>query len=109
MSDTAKSYLKYILLFAAAMVGFVIAYVLSVVMFFFFIGVITLPIVIIGFPIGIYILWSIVLKTASNRLVNYLLLIGSLILYIFAVIQLDAVSWSEKGNLSYYLEFFQGK
>lgn len=52
------SYKKYIFIPALKSIGYIALYGLSVVMFFFFNGVIPLPIVVIGFPyLDIYRSW----------------------------------------------------
>lgn len=109
MSISAKSYLKYVLLFLAAAVGFVMAYLLSVAMFYFLIGIVALPIVVIGFPVGIYFLWSSVLKPVTNKIGKYIILVFSYILYAYMLIKLDAASWSEAGNFDYYMSIFRGE
>ncbi|MCM3672118.1 hypothetical protein M3181_24875 [Mesobacillus maritimus] len=49
-----KTLLIYILLSAIILIGYIGSYAISVVLFFFAIGALLLPIVVIGFPILIF-------------------------------------------------------
>lgn len=85
------------------LLGYGIYYIVSVVLFFFAIGALLLPIGVLGFPILIYIVWKRILKHAENKTIKLLFLVGTYMLFIFITYMLDSISWNEGGNLAIYL------
>lgn len=89
------------------MIGYIALYGLSVVMFFFLVGVLMLPAVIIAFPIAIYKVWAIVMKPVEKKTGKILLLLITYLAYVYLTYRLDTyISWSKEGNLKTYLSFF---
>ncbi|MCM3588884.1 hypothetical protein M3182_24990 [Mesobacillus maritimus] len=101
-----KSLLIYILLSAIILIGYIGSYAISVVLFFFAIGALLLPIVVIGFPILFFLVWKKVLKPIKSKTAKALLLIPNLLLYAYSTYRMDSyISWSEDGNLDIYLSW----
>jgi hypothetical protein len=101
-----KVLLKYILISALILIGYIALYGLSVVLFFFAIGAILLPLVVIGFAFFIYFVWRKVLKPMENKKAKVLLLVSNYLLYAYSTYRMDSyISWSEDGNLDIYLSW----
>ncbi|MGY6211074.1 hypothetical protein ACXEO8_13895 [Cytobacillus firmus] len=90
---------------ALMLLGYGIYYIVSVVLFFFAIGALLLPIGVFGFPILIYIVWKRILKHAENKILKISFLLGAYMLFIFITYILDSISWNEGGNLAIYLSW----
>ncbi|MFE4522353.1 hypothetical protein ACFRCQ_09385 [Cytobacillus firmus] len=90
---------------ALMLLGYGIYYTVSVVLFFFAIGALLLPIGVFGFPILIYIVWKRILKHSENKLLKISFLLGTYMLFIFITYMLDGISWNEGGNLAIYLSW----
>ncbi|OMF60903.1 hypothetical protein BK139_08530 [Paenibacillus sp. FSL R5-0490] len=87
------------------LLGYGIYYIVSVVLFFFAIGALLLPIGVFGFPILIYIVWKRILKHAENKTLKIVFLLGAYMVFIFITYILDSISWNEGGNLAMYLSW----
>jgi len=65
-----------------------------------------LPIVVIGFPFVIFVLWKKVLIPVENKLVKTIILVVHYLIFAIITYQLDSyISWSEDGNLDIYLSW----
>ncbi|WP_462410897.1 hypothetical protein [Neobacillus sp. Marseille-QA0830] len=108
MNKNIKSVLVYIGLIAALMVLFAIGYVVSIVCFYLFIGIIMLPIVVVLTPIAILALWYFVLKPVKSIILKLLLLIMPYPIYYHLLMYLDKeVSWSGESTLKMYVDYFK--
>lgn len=103
-----RAYIKYILLTISILVGYVLLYSFSVFMFYFLIGVFTLPVVVLGTPVILYLIWAKMKKTVKKyTFVNIMLLAISVFTYCYITYRLDTyMSWSSEGNFRYYLPLF---
>lgn len=105
MNQTLKSSFAYILSFSLLMVVFALAYFSSVVLFFFLIGALILPLVVLATPFAIFYLWKGTAKKMDNKFVKYAFLLISYGIFVYLLIQLDSASWNENGNLDLYLKW----
>lgn len=99
-------YIIYIGLFILSLFVLRFGYFVAVALMYLLIGIVLLPAWVIFYFISIFFIWMLVFKNTENKYIKIPLLIVSYIIIVYVLVELDSVSWSSEGNLSFYKKIF---